>query len=972
MHQNLNTKLLYRELYGNAGAGSLASIYGSKEFVDNLDIVDELHGHRGCVNALCWSRSGNLLATGSDDTRINIHTTTTPGYHLNTQIDTGHTANIFSVKFMPNTSDRVIVSAAGDNEVRIFDIDYAPTSSVSNSSRSSRPPISNTSETTRTLRNGRFGRLSGPFVYDPQPLKLVSHYETSPKVYRSHTDRVKRIVTEASPFLFLTCSEDGTVRQFDLRQPSEYYSRPRRGSVSGRRSYFGVALSSLDSGEEEDERNPPLISYRRQRIELKTMSCSVSQPWYIALGGSHYHCFLHDRRMLGRDTSAEAGRPVGSSSSEHELSAATRCVRRFAPRQSTNGARRRNSHITACKISDAYPNELVVSWSGDGAYLFNINYSPEPNEPGIGREPWDPSRRNRRVRKNRSRKGKGKEPKRRRVDSSASSDLVPGSSMIKLSSLVVELRMELFSLSSSSLYDPTMSETEIAAEKKKSYDAALALAATSFKRANRAIRKLDEKDLEFFDSNEGALNTSDLLRKRNIRATLARNRRRVRGFIKAAGCLARALGGFVEGAAGNVMGTFGIVQTDGIGGMGFRYKFLSVVVAFLDGGPEGVEQFAREEQELSDSEEEGGVEFDLVRFLRDLERTAGSDPVIDVNENEEIFSSEQAMVRAFRAMIEGEISNREEGRERSARLLENRRTARKFWGEKVGRAVLMKEGEGINFQFVHDAFGGYHDEVAENEEDEETSDRRMVREFLEMDPYPLTDVSDDYGDDDDDGDAEEDVGEGSNQFGWSSSDEYNEDEGDEESDEEGEWGFPERRLARTEVEAQAPIYEHMKVYRGHCNVKTIKDINFFGLDDEYVVSGSDCGNFFIWDKKTTQIVNILAGDHDTVNVVTGHPFEPTLAVSGIDNTVKVFSPDNAAQDEFLRANHPESEAGSSRYHEKLQPWKRKGSRRRMQDSYTITSQNEAMTESGLQEAVITVGVLDPVAVGFGEWLAMFS
>lgn len=60
-----------------------------------------------------------------------------------------------------------------------------------------------------------------------------------------------------------------------------------------------------------------------------------------------------------------------------------------------------------------------------------------------------------------------------------------------------------------------------------------------------------------------------------------------------------------------------------------------------------------------------------------------------------------------------------------------------------------------------------------------------------------------------------------------------------------------------------------------------------GNDDEYVVSGSDDGNFFIWDRKTTKLVNILDGDGEVVNVVQGHPYETMLAVSGIDNTIKV-------------------------------------------------------------------------------------
>lgn len=62
---------------------------------------------------------------------------------------------------------------------------------------------------------------------------------------------------------------------------------------------------------------------------------------------------------------------------------------------------------------------------------------------------------------------------------------------------------------------------------------------------------------------------------------------------------------------------------------------------------------------------------------------------------------------------------------------------------------------------------------------------------------------------------------------------------------------------------------HTRQYSGHCNVKTVKDANFFGLQDEYVVSGSDSGHVFIWDKKTSELVNILKGDNDVVNVIQG-------------------------------------------------------------------------------------------------------
>ena len=34
----------------------------------------------------------------------------------------------------------------------------------------------------------------------------------------------------------------------------------------------------------------------------------------------------------------------------------------------------------------------------------------------------------------------------------------------------------------------------------------------------------------------------------------------------------------------------------------------------------------------------------------------------------------------------------------------------------------------------------------------------------------------------------------------------------------------------------------------------------FGPKSEYVVSGSDCGHIFIWNKFTEEVVNFLPGD----------------------------------------------------------------------------------------------------------------
>lgn len=45
-------------------------------------------------------------------------------------------------------------------------------------------------------------------------------------------------------------------------------------------------------------------------------------------------------------------------------------------------------------------------------------------------------------------------------------------------------------------------------------------------------------------------------------------------------------------------------------------------------------------------------------------------------------------------------------------------------------------------------------------------------------------------------------------------------------------------------ESSNPTYSH--TYFGHSNIRTVKEINFFGRRSEYVVSGSDDGRIFIW------------------------------------------------------------------------------------------------------------------------------
>ncbi|XP_023637754.1 DDB1- and CUL4-associated factor 8 isoform X2 [Capsella rubella] len=84
--------------------------------------------------------------------------------------------------------------------------------------------------------------------------------------------------------------------------------------------------------------------------------------------------------------------------------------------------------------------------------------------------------------------------------------------------------------------------------------------------------------------------------------------------------------------------------------------------------------------------------------------------------------------------------------------------------------------------------------------------------------------------------------------------------------------------------------EEPQVYTGHRNAQTVKGVNFFGPNDEYVTSGSDCGHIFIWKKKGGKLVRAMLGDRRVVNQLESHPCIPFLASCGIEKSVKLWTP----------------------------------------------------------------------------------
>ena len=435
-----------------------------------------------------------------------------------------------------------------------------------------------------------------------------------------------------------------------------------------------------------------------------------------------------------------------------------------------------------------------------------------------------------------------------------------------------------------------------------------------------------------------------------LQQTLRRNRDSSRRFVQAAGTLARILSGQTEnGLEQNAaLQFFDQIQPAASDGPNhdtselFRYDFLKAILLWLDGGPQTLLQgFKRPADQRNDNPrfpvpddaQLSGIDEFIIPYLL---RLADGHPIpnVDASRFEQdhlryTFQSETAAVVAFSHAIKmpfRDLSVTLEPASSSAEDtgmpigVQDRKTAFKFWGFKVGRGLLMKAAENINFAFIDWAFGGsgtgtvdegrVQEDINPNESVSSSRELGQItvyesghveavmeslenvghqsshRRTLQFEPPDRSDGTTSASSDEDvirlgdlhDELADHMVADDMHDEEGDSDDDEEEDEGDDGNNdeditaEERQFVFQsasDRGKLRESVQAHVPCSAHTRRYQGHCNVKTVKDVNFFGLQDEYVVSGSDCGHLFIWDKKTSQLLNILEGDGEVVNVVQG-------------------------------------------------------------------------------------------------------
>ncbi|CAG0914052.1 unnamed protein product [Notodromas monacha] len=221
-----------------------------RHLVQRLSLLKSVRRHSGCVNTISWSDDGEYLLSGSDDR--NVVVLKAYDYQVREVIAVPCSSNIFCARFMPDTGNMKIVSCAGSGVICLSDIGV---------------------------------------ICRPELSHFLCHSETAYEVLPLDSN------------CFFSCSEDKTVRFFDVR----------------------VNNSCHDRGDAECNKSVLLRCSR----PASTIALEPTTRDYLAVGTGDSAVRIYDRRRLS------------------PLSAAEGVVAKFTARGGRAATRRRESRVTS-------------------------------------------------------------------------------------------------------------------------------------------------------------------------------------------------------------------------------------------------------------------------------------------------------------------------------------------------------------------------------------------------------------------------------------------------------------------------------------------------------------------------------------------------------------------------------------------------------------------------------------------------
>lgn len=715
---------------------------GSKYLVQCLQKETTLTGHEGCVNSIAWNENGELLLSGADDYRLNIYRPA--NRKLVHSIRSGHRANIFSAKFLPCSGDRWIVSCAGNGMIHFTDLNREST--------------------------------YGQFPFD-------CHAGTTYEV----------ITTPGDPNTFLSCGEDGTVRQFDLRTKTKCLCRECKEDIL------------IDCGK-----------------AVTSINLNPIMPYHLGLGCEDSTVRVFDRRAL-------------SSSSSNKMHG---MFCQFRPESLSE----RTCRVTSLSYSPD-GSELLVSYCADYVYLFTLRGTKQPRtyqdsgsdngySNGSNGHRNVPPLKRLRLRGDWSDTGPNARPE--------SEHPSPESSLMQ--------RM-------SDMFARWLEESFRAGQRHR--------ARTSTSRStsvSSSSSSVASSPTYLSSSSSESSSASGVFEEEPRRRQIAEPRSET--LFSRDGLMLRST---VDHSSVELDADPPVIQDISNRGQRTYANSRNIssttsleLIPHSEEGQENPSQTIASASAASDSCSSNGtitLEGDFAssgqQSPQSLTPTSMSVDEARCSRSAPELSSPKRDRPVHLVASSSSVSNQNRPQKRT-------KNAKK--AESVGNvtgvsynAEELSGGDMYSFSMATPEASHVTRTRAQPTPCQETCSSRNTQEIFEVD-------SSDH----------------------------------ERSSAATRIQRVYRLHKKAKISAQSDeqhvwIPEMTRVYKGHRNARTmIKEANFWGED--FVLSGSDCGRIFIWDKYTAELAMILQGDKHVVNCVQPHPYDPILASSGIDYDIKIWTP----------------------------------------------------------------------------------
>ncbi|XP_055943932.1 DDB1- and CUL4-associated factor 6-like isoform X2 [Argiope bruennichi] len=780
----------------------------SREFVQKLQLQRKIPVHDGCVNSICWNDTGKYLLSGSDDQHLSI--VRGNDYTVLAYILTGHRANIFSAKFLPNTGDSHVVSCSGDGIIVFSDLER-PLTSLNN--------------------------------------KFNCHRGTAYEIMTVPND----------PNTFLSCGEDRSVRWFDLRTKT--------------------------SCSKEDCKDDILINCQSP---VTSLAVNPLTPYQLAVGCADASVRIFDRRMLSTQNASGFCASNG-------FQALMSC---FTVPEFTQSRR-----ITSlCYSGDG--QEMLVSYSSDYIYLFDIRddlekkprflsaegcSSDSNNDSGLffrGR----PLMKRLRIRGDWSDTGPNARPEAESRDSeeatSSRSSIVRTMTNIltrMLNTSQARTRSEASHSSSASSHASSQSEDGDGEAVSDSIDEDADHAMEGASGSNESNPDVPSKRKEKPEKGSDPSNQSPVAKNKCIKKTDINQPSTSSAFVE-------------DKPTNDSYGATSEPSTST-----HTEDILDNVNKSEPSASDSNVNNVNEEQILCDMSNDSdfeSIEKKLESRRKDLIEKHNTEPMVNLHYSGQSVSSGQITMDVANSSVAGErqwieqslsdlpelptdISNQEQPNETSDPPPETSQTneaqpdhASSESDTEAGMQSIQPNQNLLPIISNIRSLAHSSSSSAQAESSGEVDDGEMEL-MMEVDSWDVDSDDESRQSSRASGSRRRSIDRISSRFMDSLNSEVK---------------AANEELRKVEAHMSFVTQPRVKKkFTGHRNARTmIKESTFWG--DNFIMSGSDCGHIFIWDRHTTELVMLMEADHHVVNCLQPHPFDPILASSGIDYDIKLWAP----------------------------------------------------------------------------------